>query len=67
MSDKFIPVGEVCPDHAKTRDLSTTTPEDNHKFFAMMGNFVYQIGDDVLREQMEAALKRERSRYDGTW
>lgn len=48
----------------KTTDRSSTTPEDHYKFFKMLDDFLYQIKDDTLREQLGAALERERQRYE---
>ena len=50
----------------QTTNLAETRQTDRYKFFAMMDDFIYQLEDDVLREKMEDALKRERSRYEGT-
>lgn len=48
---------------SKTTNLSDTSQADRCKFYKMINDFICQIEDDNIRDQLEAALKRERSRY----
>jgi hypothetical protein len=51
----------------RTMSETKTTPSLARKrFFRMMDDFIFQVEDDVLREKLENALKRERARHART-